>query len=69
MGWGDVSAAPKTPKDFTGITRRLDEARETARGPEAKHVLTVREQIDAIARGDYDGALDRAHQDLSLEIF
>jgi ketosteroid isomerase-like protein len=35
----------------------------------AANVAAVREQIDAIARGDYRAALAGAHPDLQLEIF
>jgi ketosteroid isomerase-like protein len=58
-------------KDFGEVSRLLRHAAadvaDTSR--RAANVTAVQEQIDAIARGDYQAALAAAHPDLQLEIF
>ena len=60
-----------SPKKFDDVTRRLAEsaaARTDGDGTTA-NLLTVRQQIDAIARGELEGALACAHPEIELEIF
>lgn len=63
-------------KDFSGITRRIREAanqqpRDASElnSAEQQHLLSVEQQIDAIARGDLDAALANAAPDVELDIF
>jgi ketosteroid isomerase-like protein len=56
-------------KDFRSITEQLREARSREHGPFARHLLSVQEQLTAIERGDMDGALRQARDDIELEIF
>ena len=60
-----------SPKKFEDVTRRLAEsAASRANGDRAAaNLLTVRQQIDAIARGEFQAALECAHPDIELEIF
>jgi ketosteroid isomerase-like protein len=57
---------------FDEVTRELDAAATSGTlrdKPSAQHILSIREQIDAIARGDLDGALANAHPAIEFEIF
>jgi uncharacterized protein len=60
-----------SPKKFEEVTRRLAEsaASRANGGGAAANLLTVRQQIDAIARGELQAALECAHPDIELEIF
>jgi ketosteroid isomerase-like protein len=62
-------------KNFSGITKRIRAAADR-RGsaqddtdPERRHLQSIQEQIDAIARGDMDSALANASPDVQLDIF
>jgi ketosteroid isomerase-like protein len=61
-------------KDFSAISRRLDEAVAELSKPNpaaaiGHHVRSVQQQIDAIGRGDLESAVANAHEDVTLEIF
>ena len=54
---------------FRPVSARLKEARDKGpSAPEARHLLTVQEQIEAIGRGDYEAALRQAHPDVEFRI-
>jgi ketosteroid isomerase-like protein len=54
---------------FRPASARLKEVRVKApSAPEARHLLNVQEQIEAIGRGDYDAALRQAHPDVEFRI-
>lgn len=57
------------PRNFTGATRPIKEARETDASPGARHMAAVEAQLAAIARGDYDAAVADARDDVELDIF
>jgi ketosteroid isomerase-like protein len=57
------------PKAFGEITNRLAAHKENAAKPQARQLASIQEQIDAIARGDFAGALRDAAEDIELEIF
>lgn len=56
-------------KDFAQVTDHLKRISTQLPKPEAKHILTVQEQIEAISRGDFETSLSQARHDLELEIF
>lgn len=61
-------------KDFSGITKRLDEAAAELAKPApaaaaSHHVRSVQQQIEAIGRGDIESAMANARADVTLEIF
>lgn len=59
-------------KQFDDVTRDLTAAAkkgELRDDPTGAHLLSIRDQIAAIARGDLDGALAGAHPDIEFEIF
>jgi ketosteroid isomerase-like protein len=61
-------------KDFSGASARLAEAARLTelrdkQDRRAAHIQSVREQIDAIGRGDLSAALQNAHEDVELNIF
>jgi ketosteroid isomerase-like protein len=56
-------------KDFSAITTRIERAIADTHDAAARHLRSVQQQIDAIGRGDLDGAIANAHADVRLEIF
>jgi ketosteroid isomerase-like protein len=57
------------PRNFTGATRPLKEARAKDTSPGSRHMAIVEAQLAAIACGDYDGALTDVRDDVELDIF
>jgi ketosteroid isomerase-like protein len=61
-------------QDFSAVTTRLERAiadtaaRESADAA-ARHLRAIHEQIDAIGRGDLDGAIANAHENVRLDIY
>ena len=64
-----TSVTDRKRKAFGDVTERL--AVEQANSPAgvAAHIASVQEQIDAIGRGDFEGALRSAASDITLEIY
>lgn len=59
---------PQNPKDFGKVTRQLKRASEQVAAHEARHLLTIQEQLEAISRGDFEACLAQAHHAIELEV-
>jgi ketosteroid isomerase-like protein len=57
------------PRDFASVTGQLRDAQAREGGVAGGHLLSVQQQLEAIERGDIDGALRQAREDVELEIF
>ena len=60
------------PRDFSAITTKIQQAFERGTFSDARertHLIRVKEQIEAVARGDVEALLIHAHPDVRLDIF
>ena len=57
------------PRDFASVTGQLRDAQAREGAAAGGHLLSVQQQLEAIERGDIDGALRQAREDVELEIF
>lgn len=56
-------------RDFSDLTAGLDRAASDLAPAAGRHVRTIGDQLQAIARGDFGSVFQDAHDDVTLDIF